>query len=148
MTGKAEFTDEEWKTVLEGPPAAGMMVVTAARGGTIREVFAIGKAYTEARKEHGASELLDDIVSAKPEVDHTRYHSQAELNEHALQHLKDSVALLESKATPQEVDDYRRFVRMLAERVASAHREDGVDISGPEKTAIDQISASLGATAD
>jgi len=148
MTGKAEFTDEEWKTVLEGPPAAGMMVVTAARGGTIREVFAIGKAYAEARKEHGASELLDDIVSAKPEIDHTRYHSQAELNEHALQHLKDSVALLESKATPQEVDDYRRFVRMLAERVASAHREDGVDISGPEKTAIDQISASLGATAD
>ena len=148
MTGKADFTEDEWKLVLEAPPSAGLIVVTAQKGGSFRETIAIAKAYAEARKEHGASELLDDIVSAKPEIDHTRYHSQAELNEHALQHLKDSVALLESKATPQEVDDYRRFVRMLAERVASAHREDGVDVSGPEKTAIDQISASLGATAD
>ena len=82
MTGRADFTDEEWTTVLEGPPSAGMIVVTAGRGGTIRETFAIGKAYVEARKEHGASELLDEIVAAKPEMDHTRYRSQEELKEH------------------------------------------------------------------
>ena len=28
MTSKADFTDEEWTTVLQGPPSAGMMVVT------------------------------------------------------------------------------------------------------------------------
>ena len=28
MTGKADFTDEEWKDVLQGPPTAGMIVVT------------------------------------------------------------------------------------------------------------------------
>jgi len=32
----------------------------------------------------------------------------------------------------------------LAERVAHAHREDGVDVSPPEQAAIDEISASLG----
>ena len=68
MTGKADFTEQEWELVLEGPPSAGMIVVTAARGGTIRETVAIAKAYVEARKQHGQSELLDEIVAAKPEI--------------------------------------------------------------------------------
>src|SRR6266508_4689459 len=99
MTGKADFTEDEWRIVLEGPPTAGMIVVTAQRGGTFRETLAIAKAYVEARKHHGESELLDEIVSAKPELDHTRYHSAEELKEHGLQHLRDAVELLERKAT-------------------------------------------------
>ena len=55
-----------------------MIVVTAARGGTIRESIAMSKAYVEARAQHGESELLDDIVAAKPKTDHTRYHSAEE----------------------------------------------------------------------
>jgi hypothetical protein len=148
MTSKADFTEQEWKTILEGPPSAGMIVVTAGRGGTIRETLAIGKAYAEARKQHGSSELLDEIVSAKPEIDHTRYHSYDELKEHGLQHLRDAVTVLQSKATPQELDDYRHFVVGLADRVASAHREDGVEVSAPEQAAIGEISANLGAPAD
>ena len=144
MTGKAAFSEEEWKTILEGPPSAGMILVTAGRGGTIRETLAIGKAYAEARKQHGSSELLDEIIAAKPEIDHTRYHSFEELKEHGLQHLRDAVAVLGAKATPDEVNDYRGFVVALAERVAHAHREDGVDVSPPEQAAIDEISASLG----
>jgi len=147
MTGRADFTDEEWKTVLEGPPSAGMIVVTAGRGGTIRETFAIGKAYVEARKEHGASELLDEIVAAKPEMDHTRYRSQEELKEHGLGHLRDAVELLERKATPEEVEGYRRFVLMLADKVARAHREGDVEISEPEREAVDEIASTLAGSA-
>ena len=148
MTTKADFTEQEWDAVLEGPPSAGMLVVTASRGGTFRETFAIGKAYAEARKQHGASELLDEIVSAKPEVDHTRYPSIEELREHAHQHIRDAIAVLERKATAGEVEDYRRFVLTLAQRVASAHREDGMDVSGPEQAAIDAIPSSLGGSDD
>ncbi|MGO9823507.1 MAG: hypothetical protein ACLPTJ_22995, partial [Solirubrobacteraceae bacterium] len=72
MTSKADFTKEEWDLVLEGPPSAGMIIVTAQHGGTFRETIAIAKAYAEARQQHGESELLDEIVAAKPEVDHTR----------------------------------------------------------------------------
>jgi len=147
MTGRSDFTEEEWKLVLEGPPSAGMIVVTAGRGGTIRETFAIGKAYVEARKEHGASELLDEIVGAKPEIDHTRYHSFEELKQHGLQHLRDAVQVLERKATREEVEDYRRFVLMLAAKVASAHREGGAAISDGERAAIDEIEANLAAPA-
>jgi hypothetical protein len=144
MTTKADFTEQEWDTVLEGPTSAAMIVITASKGGTFRETFAISKGYSEARKQHGASELLDEIVSAKPEIDHTRYSSAEELKQHGLQHIRDAIEVLERKVTPDEVEDYRRFVLSLAERVAAAHREDGVAVSGPEQAAIDEISASLG----
>src|SRR5712691_4800355 len=147
MTGKADFTEDEWQVVLEGPPSAGMIVVTAQRGGTFRETIAIAKAYVEARQRHGESELLDEIVSAKPETDHTRYHSVEELKEHGLQHLRDAVELLERKATPEELDDYKRFVLNLADKVATAHREDGESVSAAERAAIEEIAASLGTTA-
>ena len=71
MTSKSDFTTEEWKLVLEAPPSAGMIVVTAQRGGSFRETIAMAKSYVEARQQHGKSELLDDIVAAKPERDHT-----------------------------------------------------------------------------
>ncbi len=148
MTSKADFTPDEWKVVLEAPPSAGMIVVTAGRGGTIKEIWAIGKAYAEARQQHGESELLDEIVAAKPGVDHTRYGSYEELKQHGLQHLRDAVALLQQKATPQELDDYRSFVLALADKVANAHREDGVAVSAGEQAAIDEISAALGSGGD
>lgn len=144
MTGKADFTEPEWKLVLEGPPGAGMIVVTAQRGGTIRETFAMAKAYAEARQQHGQSELLDAIVSAKPQLDHTRYHSFEELKQHGLQNLRDAVAVLERKATPEELDGYKRFVLTVADTVANAHREEGKAVSDAEHAAIEEIAAALG----
>jgi hypothetical protein len=145
MTTKAAFSPEEWKVVLEGPPAAGLIVITAAHGGTFRETIAMSKAYGETRAEHGDSELLDEIVSAKPKVDHTRYHSPEELRDSGLGHLRDAMALLESKATAEERDDYRRFVISLANKVAAAHREHGESVSPAEAAAIQQITEALGA---
>lgn len=145
MTSKEAFSPEDWKVVLEGPPSAGMIVVTAARGGMIRESIAMSKAYAEARAQHGESELLDEIVSAKPELDHTRYHSAAELRDNGLKTLRDAVALLESKATPEELDDYRRFVLTLAGKVAAAHKEEGQSVSPAEGEAIQEITTALGA---
>jgi hypothetical protein len=145
MTTQAAFSPEEWKVVLEGPPAAGMIVITAAHGGTFRETIAMSKAYAEARAEHGESELLDEIVSAKPKVDHTRYHSAEELRDNGLGRLREAMALLEGKATAEERDDYRRFVLTLASKVAAAHREHGQSVSPAEEQAIGQITAALGA---
>ena len=143
MTGKADFTTEEWELVLEGPTSAGMVVAAASRGGAIRESFSMAKAYAEARKQHGESELLDEVVSSKPKVDRTRHHSAEELKEHALRELRDAVELLERKATPEEVDDYRGFVLTLAERVAEAHKEGGERVSDAERAAIGDIEAVL-----
>jgi hypothetical protein len=147
MTTKADFTEQEWELVLEGPTSAGMIVITAQRGGALRETVSMAKAYAEARQQHGQSELLDGIVAAKPEIDHTRYGSPEELKEHCLAHLRDAVALLDGKATPQELDEYKRFIVNLADKVARAHRESGRGedpVSDTEKTAIATIVEALG----
>ena len=144
MTGSADFTAEEWDVVREGPTSAAMIVSTAQRGGTFREVLAMAKAYAEARKEHGDSALLDELVSSKPEMDHTRSHSPEELKEHGLQRIREAITLLEQKATVQELGDYRLFVIALANRVAGAKKEGDEAISEAEAAAIAEITEALG----
>jgi hypothetical protein len=146
MTTHADFTEEEWDTVLEGPTSAGMIVITAERGGTFRETFAMAKAYTEARQEHGASELLDEIVGHKPETDRTRAHSSEEMREHGLQNIRDAIALVADKATAAELGSYRLFVVTLAKKVAAAKEEKGSTdgISPAEAAAITEIEGALG----
>jgi hypothetical protein len=106
----------------------------------------MAKSYGEARKQHGESELLDEIVSTKPQTDHTHYHSEQELKDAGLQHVRAAIQVLEGKATSEEVEDYKQFVLHLADNVANAHREDGVAVSPAEKAAVDEIAAAMGAS--
>jgi hypothetical protein len=146
MTTKADFTEEEWNQVLEGPTSAGMVVTTAERGGTFRETFAMAAAYTDARKEHGASELLDEIVTHRPKTDRIKAHSKEELKDGYLDELRAAVALVTDKATPAELGDYRLFVVSLAKKVAAAKKEKGSDdgVSPVEAAAISEIESALG----
>jgi hypothetical protein len=149
MTGKADFTAEEWEQVVSAPPAAGLLVATAQRGGTFRESFSIAKAYTEARKRHGESELLDEISSAKPELDVKRYGSTEELQQDVLRRIGEAVALVERKAGPEQAQAYRRFIVDLAERVAEAHKEGfmglgGERVSDAEREALAKIEDAAG----
>jgi hypothetical protein len=146
VTTKAAFSPSEWQLVLEGPPAAGLLVITASHGGTLRETIAMSKAYTEARAEHGDSELLDEIVGEKPRIERGgKVHNPEELRDQSLACLTDATALLQDKATVQERDDYRRFVLTVASKVAAAHREGGKQVSPEEAQAIQDITTALGA---
>lgn len=144
MTKSADFAPDEWNVVREGPTSAGLIVSTAQRGGTFREIFAMAKVYAEARAEHGDSELLDELVAAKPDVDRTKSHSPAELKEHGLQRIREAVALVEAKGTTEELGAYRNFVISLCERVAGAKSEGGEEISDAESAAIAEVKGALG----
>ncbi len=147
MTRKADFNAEEWERIVQGPPLAGLRVIAADRGGTLRETVSMAQAYAEARRDHGESALLDEIVATPPQLDPSQLGAPA-----ALQGLEEAVRILESKATPEEVDGYRRFVLGLAERVARAHKEGGFlglggkEISHDEQRVLDEIVTSLGGT--
>ena len=144
MTGKADFTEQEWETVLEAPTSAGLLVSTAQRGGSFRESFSLAKAYAEARNAPGASGLMDEIARSKPKVDRERQGMAEDLKEHHLGIIREAVSLLEAKASSAELEDYRRFTLGLAERVARAKEEGDQPVSDAERAAIDEISAALG----
>lgn len=148
MTTKADFTTEEWELILEGPTQAGMMVAMGERGGTFRETFSMSKAYADARGQHGGSELIDEIIASKPKVDRTKHSNYAELKDYGVGKLRDAIAVLEAKASSDEVDGYRSFVLALAQRVAAAHEEHGEKVSDAERAVLADIAGAVGASAD
>jgi hypothetical protein len=147
MASRVDFTTDEWDVVLEGPTSAGLLVMTAERGGIARETYSMAKAYAEARRQHGQSELLDAILADRPHVNHTRYASTDELHGNLLAHVRQAMALLENSATPEELAEYARFVVNVAERTARAHGEGhpgDAAISAAERGAIDAVSDAVG----
>ncbi len=145
MTAKADFTEEEWNVVREGPAAAGVLVLMAQSGGSFRETWALAKTYAEARKQPGQSQLLDELASEKPDV--KRYPTPEEQERNGLTALREAIALLEQKATPEEVEGYRTFVLAVARKVAEAHEDEGQPISAAEQAAIDKVASTIAAPA-
>jgi hypothetical protein len=83
-------------------------------------------------------------------MDVKRYSSSEELERDLLQRLRDAVALVEQKATPEEAEAYKRFIVDLAERVAEAHKEGFLGLTGDrvseaERGAIEKIKEAVGA---
>ncbi|MFL5338335.1 MAG: hypothetical protein ACJ8H8_35500 [Geminicoccaceae bacterium] len=149
MATKADFNAEEWSTVVEGPLLAGMRAVAAGRGGTIRESLAIGRVYSAARQGQGESELLDELVSSPPGVDRQRLQGAGDIAAVSGGRLREALRVLNKKASPGDVEAYKRFVVDVAQAAAEAHKEGGFigiggkQISDEEQAALDEIRSIL-----
>ena len=150
MTSKADFNAEEWSKVAEGPLLAGLRVVAADRGGTIRETVAMGKVYAQARQQQSGYELLEELASSPPALDRERVKSPEDIGRVTTESVREAVSILQQKATPEEVDAYRNFVMDVAEAAAKAHKEGGFigiggkQVSEKEQAALDEIQGALG----
>jgi hypothetical protein len=152
VTSKADFNAEEWSTVVEGPVLSGLRVVAAHRGGTIRESLAVSKVYTAARQAQGDSEFLDALVSSPPAVDAQEVRARGgDIATVSSERLREALRIVREKATPDEAEEYKGFVREVAEAAAKAHKEGGFigiggkEISPEEQAALDQIQQILDA---
>jgi hypothetical protein len=148
MTKRGEFNADDWSTVVQAPALAAAQVMTAERGGTLREAASLGRTYQEARAEH-SSELVEAVVSEPPRIEPADVRSPDGLAEHARQQLRAATDIVRRHATDEELDDYRRFILSVARAVARAHKEGGFlgiggkEISDKEQAAIDAIIDSL-----
>ena len=150
MTQKADFNAEEWSTVVEAPVLAGLRVVTAGRGGTVRESIAMGKVYAHARQQHGDNALLDELVASPPAMDPNRMKAGGQdLAATSTTQLREAVRILEEKGAGEDVEAYKAFVLTLTKAVAEAHSEGGFagiggkPVSDEEQQALDDIAATL-----
>jgi hypothetical protein len=152
MTTKSEFNAEEWERVSQAPALAGLMVIAADRGGTIRESIAVGKAYAEARRDAGG-ELLEQIVASAPQIDPASLGPRDQLGQQLPERIREAVRIVEEKATPEEADEYRQFILRVADVVAHAHKEGGVlgiggkEVSERERAVLDELTSMLAPSA-
>lgn len=151
MTSKADFNAEDWSTVVDGPLYAGLRVIAADRGGTLRESMAMGCVYQEARAKQGTSALLDELIKSPPAIDpEALKQAGGDLSAVTADHLRKAMSILESAASAEEADAYKTFVMTVAQAVAGAHKEGGflgiggTRVSEAENQALDEISQALG----
>ena len=151
MTTKADFNAEDWSTVVDGPLYAGLSVIAASRGGTLRESLAMTHVYQDARAQHGNSPLLDELITSPPTIDAaTVQKAGGDVIQAATAMLRQAIEILGRVATPEETDAYKTFVMTVAQAVAGAHKEGGflgiggTAISEAENAALDQLSGALG----
>ena len=139
MATKADFTDEEWKTLQAGVTGAGTFTALADRSffDSFKESSAFAHHLRDAHTQNESS-LIRDVATGH-ERPFGLTSSPQEIESSTVAAVEQAVAILESKA-PEELPAYRKLVLDVAESVADAAK----GVSPQENGALDRIRAALG----
>jgi hypothetical protein len=135
MTSRADFTEEEWGRLGRAPLVAGMAISLADPGGpveTIKESSAALQTLVEAARDGSHGEFVRSVaadVAAKAQRRENPMAgfkpARARAREEVLDELGGVHALLAQKATPDELAEFREWLRKASQRVAQAAKEGG-----------------------
>src|SRR3954447_2088452 len=160
MTDKAAFSEEEWKRLKRAPFVAGMAISFADPGGPIelaKETAATLRTVVNAgdRGEFVAAvagEAEADARAHQNPLKDFKPRGALAANE-ILEELKAINAIVSEKATPEEADAYRTWLRDAAREAADAAKEGGffgfhaVRVSEGEQRMLDKLDEALTARA-
>jgi len=140
MATRADFTDDEWKTLRKGVTGAGMLVSVSDRDFTdsFGEASALAKALA-AHRDDASSEIVRELAKTRG-TGFGLTSSPTEVETETLASLRTAGEILAAKA-PDEAASYRQLVLGVAEAVAEA--KSGVEPN--ETAALDKIRDALGA---
>jgi hypothetical protein len=148
MSVKDQFTPDEWKSLLKAPMLVSYAVAGAApskQEDFVRELAAVAEGVIEA--EHRASKdsllgavIVDIVANAEDEQrGQTEKLSLDEVKVRALDTCREVAAVLETNASPDEAYEYKRWVLVVAEKVAAAAKEGGFLGFGGEQISASEI---------
>lgn len=158
MSVKDKFTPEEWKNLLKAPMLAGYAVAGSApskQDDFIKEMAAVADGIVEGERRAQKDSLLGTVVAeiiANAEDDQrgqTEKLSLDDIRNRALDTCRAAAAAAEAKAGPQEAYEYKRWVLVVAEKVAAAAKEGGLfgfggeQVSGGEIATINEIGEAI-----
>jgi hypothetical protein len=156
MADKDSFTPTEWDLLRRAPLTASLVVAAASPSGPIgliQESTAAGKVIlgaAQTAKTALVQSLSNDLRQnfSFPHLPHGANSEQ--VREAALETLKESSDLVAAKGSPEEAEEYREWLRTIAQQTAEAAREGGflgiggTLVSDREKAALEQIHSVLG----
>jgi len=155
---KDNFTAEEWRSLLRAPMLAGYAVAGAApskQEDFVREMAVLADGIAEGERRAAKDSLLGAVVAdiiADAEDGRrgqTEKLSLQDVRGRALETCRAVAGVLKTKAGPEEAYEYKRWVLVVAERVASAAKEAGLlgfggqQVSGGEVASINDIGAAI-----
>jgi len=162
MTGKADFTADEWKTLLESVTMAGIAVSAADPSGLwglLQESLAGGRALVQAKMDPGSNPLIKAIVAefdtaqgrtiARDDLQQKLAGCKpAEIKARCIETLRQAGAVVDAKA-PGDAAAFKGWLRQISQQVADAASEGGflgmggVRVSDAEKATLTEISSAL-----
>ena len=132
MTSKADFSEEEWTRVKRAPFVAGMAISLADPGGPIEAFKETAATLRSVQGAEGREGLVGE--AAREAVAETRerknplhgFHPKGTL---AGQQIVDELAevnrIVSEKATPEDADAFRQWLKTAAQDAANAAKEGG-----------------------
>ena len=159
MTTKSDYTEEEWNGLIEAPMMGGTYIITADVSVTAmgKEMKGMLKAMQAQDAPAAAADLVAAVVADvmaktanKEKMGSPEFDKHEDPMPQFLQTITAGVAVLDTKATPEEAAGYKQWLMRIAQATAEAGKEGGilgigaVRVSDKEKAAIDQLGSALG----
>ncbi|RUM93588.1 MAG: hypothetical protein DSZ28_07700 [Thiothrix sp.] len=162
MTDKSDYSTEEWQLLIDMPMIVGAAIMVAGKSGlgTVKEAFAIARGNITAARAYPDNTLIQAILSARIQ---DKEKSSIESFSHPMLKLQPNEfknvvvekshevnALLGDKSNSAEADEYKAWLKTIADKVAHAASEGGIlgfggeQFSESEKMAISEINSALG----
>jgi hypothetical protein len=160
MTTKADYSPEEWKSLLVAPFFTSMLVVISDMNmGFFKELAAMGQAVMLSAT-HTKNDLIRDISTElnkketqetlKPEMEKVQGQKDPQaLKQTFLDAILGAAALVESRSS-DDATGYRQWLFYLAQQTAEGAKEGGflgigaVRVSEKEKAMLAELSQALG----
>jgi hypothetical protein len=162
MATKEAFSAEEWNLIRVAPILVMTGVAASDPGGLIgafKESFSGVSSMMGAFKESSALELMSSLMAEKsmPTMPDKKQmlgegsgeQQSANFKNAVLGYVKQAVALIKSKGSPEEAAAYEKMMAAVAEKVANAAKEGtffgfgGERVSAGEKAFLDELNAAL-----
>jgi len=158
MTGKADFTEDEWTRLKRSPFIAGMAISLSDPGGPIelvKETAATLKTVTAA-EGGGRGELVGAIAAEASADAKARKNPLSDFKpkgalagQEILEELAAVNAIVTGKASPDDAEAYRGWLKDAAREAADAAKEGGflgfhaVRVSEGEQRMLDKLAEAL-----
>jgi hypothetical protein len=152
MTGKSNFTPDEWKVLLQSVMAAGIAITAVEPSGLwglLKESFAGGTELAKAKTDPGTNALIKAVVddfstaegSAARDALKAKFKDSkpAQIKNKCIEVLRETAAIVDAKA-PSDSAAYKRWLQQISQHVAEAANEGG--FLG-EKATLTEISTAL-----
>ncbi len=165
MSSKTDYTAAEWALLSEMPlkVAIGATIIevdSEGLGGGEREMLAAMKEIAAAEEGFAENDLIQAVLrelKAEPgedgdarEIEVPGGEARTALIDDLLDRARETTALLAAKSTPEEADDFKRWLLNIAGQAATATESGGFlgiggeRVSDQEKTFLRELAAALG----